>query len=221
MKKLVNIFFILFVVSFFISCEDDKDPESMITKPAVVTVNGDETVYVIQGQTYTEDGATVEGGTLYKTVGNVATQRPGTYSIKYIGVNSDGAFTTAERSVIVLKLGDNSIDLSGTYGGYRGAVYGADITLTKIADGIYSVSDLFGGYYEYFRGYGSAYRATGLIRYEGDGVVIMPVDASSPWGAFNFMDGEGVFDVNSGKLTYKVLFEDGSSIATEFNLIKK
>jgi hypothetical protein len=220
MKKLYYSIFIIVISTLFVSCENDNEGNSIITKPATIELNGDATIYIAQGNSYTEEGVTITGGTLYKTIGMVATDRPGSYTIQYIAINSDGAYTTAQRNVIVFGLGDGSIELAGDYAGYRGTSYGTDITITKIATGVYSVPDMFGGFYEYFRGYGSAFRCPGIIRYEGNGIVTMPVWSSSPWGPFNFLDDEGTVD-SEGTISYKIVFDDGTSIATAFRLVKK
>ncbi|MDP4274434.1 MAG: DUF5012 domain-containing protein, partial [Bacteroidota bacterium] len=167
--------------------EDTKDV-STVTTPASITLKGDQTVYVIQGQQYVDSGAVVTNGKLVKTTGTVLNTVPGSYSIKYIAANNDGVLYTATRTVTVLQLGDGSLDLSGTYFGGRGSVpVPAPVTITKIAQGVFKVSDFFAEYYEVKRGLGATYTAPGLLTYLGNNIAIMPVDASSPWGPINIV----------------------------------
>lgn len=221
MKKIFFYIAITLATSIaFISCHKDDEGGSFLTQPAEITLNGAETIYVVQGLSYSEEGVNVTGGELYATVGQVATNRPGKYTINYIAKNADGAYSSVSRTVIVLELGDGSLDISGTYRGYRGESYGTDISITKIATGVFSVTDVFGGFYEYFREYGSAYRVPVIFRYEGNNKITMPVWGSSPWGELNFVGDTATID-SQGTIAYKVLFDDGTSIATEFKLEKK
>ncbi|MDP4274814.1 MAG: DUF5011 domain-containing protein, partial [Bacteroidota bacterium] len=85
--KTIKYFIIIFLgVSLFVqSCtkEDTKDV-STVTTPASITLKGDQTVYVIQGQQYVDSGAVVTNGKLVKTTGSVLTTVPGSYVIKYV-----------------------------------------------------------------------------------------------------------------------------------------
>ncbi|MDR1594360.1 MAG: DUF4998 domain-containing protein [Prevotellaceae bacterium] len=45
-------------------------------------------------------------------------------------------------------------------------VIGTTVTVEGTEEGAYKISDLFGGYYEYGRGYGSAYRCWGIVSFD-------------------------------------------------------
>ena len=73
--------------------------------PPVITVNGLTTVNLVVGQTYTEQGATVSGGTssTASVSGSVNTNTAGTYIITYTASDLLGNIGTATRTVIVGK----------------------------------------------------------------------------------------------------------------------
>jgi len=73
--------------------------------PPVVTLNGQATVNLTVGQSYTELGASVSGGTSTTATisGSVNTSLAGTYTVTYSGIDTAGNVGTATRTVIVGK----------------------------------------------------------------------------------------------------------------------
>lgn len=74
--------------------------------PPVVTLNGSATINLTVGQTYTELGAVVSGGTSSTPTITGAPINPlvaGTYAVVYSGTDSSGNVGTATRTVIVAK----------------------------------------------------------------------------------------------------------------------
>lgn len=80
------------------------------TTAPVVTLNGDSTITMNVGDTYTELGATVtdkSGETLTATIsGTVDTATAGTYTVSYTATDSSGNTKTITRTVIVNELVD-------------------------------------------------------------------------------------------------------------------
>ena len=73
--------------------------------PPTVTLNGSATVNLTVGQSYTELGASVSGGTsaTANVSGSVNTSVAGTYTVTYSASDTDGNVGTATRTVIVSK----------------------------------------------------------------------------------------------------------------------
>lgn len=75
------------------------------TIPPVITLNGNSTMTVMQGDIYTDAGATAtdnsDGSITVTTAGNVDTSLVGTYTITYTATDSAGNSTTKTRTVEV------------------------------------------------------------------------------------------------------------------------
>jgi len=227
MKTIKYLFIILITCLTYLmtDCkkEDTKDI-SKETKVPIITLKGDDQVFLLPGEAYVDSGVNVTDGTLISTVNLVINKVPGSYIVKYVAQNSDGAQVVAVRKVVVLELGDPSLDLSGDYIGGRGSSIGGPVTLTKVATGVYLVSDYYGEFYEIFRGYGSAYRAPGLMTYTGDNKAIMPVNTPTAFGEVHIKGGTASIGTGTnGKIsiTYSLEFSDGSGFAAPFFLNKQ
>jgi hypothetical protein len=181
MKK---IFLFICTASLLISCsEQDTGDVSRITNFPIFEVSGDETIFVNQGEAYTDPGAiATEGGVeieyttsvlgKYRGGTTLDTNVPDVYQVTYTAVNQDGFNATASRTVIVYNTGDfvNSIEGLYTSTVFRNGVQGAPasnytnieyILIWKNGDGTYELSDGFGGWYEFGRALGAGYRAPG------------------------------------------------------------
>ena len=69
--------------------------------PPVVTLNGNASITIQQGNTYTEQGATSDGGESVTISGTVNTNIADTYTITYSATDAAGNTGTATRTVIV------------------------------------------------------------------------------------------------------------------------
>lgn len=109
------------------SASPSPSPSASPTPTATVslTLNGSETVYVVEGSTYTDAGATAKdsnGNNLssqIKVSGSVNTNVPGTYKLTYSITDYNNKTLTVSRSVIVQNMGitltlDNSNYTSGS-----------------------------------------------------------------------------------------------------------
>ena len=118
MKKIVITLF-LFSSLLFVSCENDSTANvSRVTYYPTVTINGDRTVILTQGETYTELGAISLAGTQnlpVETTGTVDANTPGVYKINYSSLNNDGFSASAERAVIIMSPNPSAINLEGTF----------------------------------------------------------------------------------------------------------
>jgi len=180
MKKIIITLF--FASAALVSC-DTKDTEgvSKVTNYPIITVLGDETVFVPLGGTFTDPGVVaMEGSNEIETTSSAAGKYRGAtsldtnimdeYVITYSATNVDGFKGTASRKVIVYKTGDLVTSLEGVYtctikrngvtpsAAYQNIKY---LYIWKNADGTYEISDAFGGWYEFGRGLGVSYATPG------------------------------------------------------------
>jgi hypothetical protein len=179
MKKIITL---LFTGLIFIACStDDTANVSTVTNYPVLTLNGDETVFVPQGGTYVDPGCiSTEGDAVIKNtstiVGNyrgaatLDTNTPDEYLQTYTAVNKDGFSASANRRVVVYKTGDLVNSIEGVYtctisrngstpsAAYKNIKY---LYIWKNANGTYEISDAFGGWYQYGRGLGIGYITPG------------------------------------------------------------
>ena len=108
------------------------------TTAPVITVDGENPATVELGATYTDAGATADGGETVTTSGTVDTSTVGTYTITYSATDAAGNTGTATRTVIVEALSVGEIDdLIRVYPNpvkdYV-MVTASELTLTKIFD---------------------------------------------------------------------------------------
>lgn len=199
MKKILLYMFVLCAgVTALTSCKgDDQLTDSRLTYYPVLSLNGDEVTLVPVGTTYTEEGcqATIKGedcSSKVVTTGSVDTNQLGLYYITYSLTNDDGFTSSASRTVIVC---DPTIttDISGSYsvqeGSYRlnskgvqTAYSGYSVNITKVAPGVFYLSDYLGGYYDQRAGYGSNYACVGYISLSSDNTLESLSSSVAGWG---------------------------------------
>ena len=129
------------------------------TTAPVITLNGDATITLLRGETYTELGATVtDYETLTAVIGGdtVDPNTPGTYTITYNATDSSGnAATQVTRTVIIPALSDGqNHELEGVnIYAHQKMLYVNGIVQEQ---GVIKVYNLFGQqvFTETFEGYG-------------------------------------------------------------------
>ena len=152
----------------------------------VITVNGDNPMFLLQGTPYVEEGAEAEAGGESIDVAisygdglnfgspGVDTDVPDLYVVSYSAVNEDGFAGSALKEVYVLPpTGDLVNSIEGVYTSdvqrapnftpgppYEALEY---VFISKNEDGTYNLSHAIGGYYDMGRGYGSGYAAKGAV----------------------------------------------------------
>jgi hypothetical protein len=150
MKYILPILMVLFAVTGCNKKDNFVDNDqavgsSKITYFALITMKGDEYMSVVQGDTYTDPGATAteKGAPISVTAsGKVNTSVPGVYTITYSAINKDGFAATQTRTVVVLTAHETpGVDVSGSYK-YVGGDYTA--TVTKVAEGLYYMDNFYG-----------------------------------------------------------------------------
>ncbi|WP_269223832.1 MULTISPECIES: DUF5011 domain-containing protein [Flavobacterium] len=142
MKKIfIAMFF--FTSLLFVSCEsEDSGNVSTVTHYPTITLNGERTEIIFQGDTYTEKGAVSTAGSdvLTTTItGNVDTNTIGVYKISYSAKNTDGYDAIKTRAVVVMSKAPSAIDISGTF--FRN---GNANNVTRISDRVYKCDNATG-----------------------------------------------------------------------------
>ena len=195
MKVIYKLGVILLSVLLNVSCHDITTEDiAKVTYYVDIDLEGGEQYLLPVGTAYVEPGmaATENGEDVSSKVqisGTVDHTKIGFYDIKYSATNVDGFSKSVTRTVIVYDP-SVTVDISGDYAvnanlsnrfqfsnsavikyGDMAATYGGGdfssyvVKIEKLVPGIFSVTDLFGGYYSEGRAYtpGSAYEMTGYI----------------------------------------------------------
>lgn len=214
----------------FTSCNDDNDQltDTRVTNYILLTVNGDEVVYVDANSTYTDEGCTAEAGgqdvtSKVQTINPVDTKAIGPYIVTYMATNEDGFSSEAYRYVyvgspLVGTVADGSY--RQTYNGdgspkAQVAWSGYNIEMLTDGNGLYWVEDLMGGYYEQRAGYGSRYAMNGYLQVNADNTVDMVGGGGVPgWGDAYDDFANGVFDPATNTISYCLTYA-----GMDFNVI--
>jgi hypothetical protein len=198
MKKIIYSLFVCLLL-VLVSCQDKTSYDvSKITYYVTYKMSGNQTTLVPVGTAYVDPGIkAMEGAkdvtSTMKTTGTVNPAMIGLYPVTYSAINADGFASSATRLVIVY---DPTVtaDISGQYqlatGSYRKVISsgaktsfsGYNISLTKIAPGIFYVSDFLGGYYDQRAAYGSTYAMTGYVKLNPDNTLGLLSSKIAGWG---------------------------------------
>src|SRR5580704_8758196 len=116
---------------------------SKIVYFAQLNLSGSPYMSVVEGQSFTDPGATANaGGDSLKvtTSGTVNTSEVGIYVLTYTAVNSQGFPASTTRTVAVLPSAELAgVDISGSY--FYVATGANNATVTKVAPGFYSTTN--------------------------------------------------------------------------------
>ena len=223
MKKIL-FYTLMFCLSSFAltSCNDDNDEltDSKVTYYPTLEIQGDEFTLVPIGTDYVEQGCkAIQKGedvsSQVVTSGTVDTNTAGLYYIAYTFTNAQGYQTATQRTVAVC---DPAIaaDLTGTYsvqqGSYRDysgtiADYkGYNVSVIKVAPGLFYVSDLMGGFYDQGKGYGSNYAMTGYIQLLSDNTIKVLSSSIAGWGDSLDSLENGKYDPETGTISFDAAY---------------
>ena len=184
--KMKNIRYFTLMIAAALAMLGCGDPESEgvshVTHYAVITLNGDEELFVKRDDAFSEPGGVaIEGdaeipldinyiGTYFQNVfTTLDTSVPDVYTAVYSAVNKDGFTGTATRTIYVAGQGDLTTNLEGLYTAtvVRNGVVAAQyqnmkyVIVSKTGANTYQLSDGIGGYYDFGRKYGPDYAALG------------------------------------------------------------
>jgi hypothetical protein len=216
--KLIKYSLVLLSVVFFLaSCEKDYDSFITTETPApVMELIGSNPLVLFKGTPYVEPGiyaAEIANGDTteleYEVLNEVNVDITGTYKLQYKVTNSEGYDFYISRNVnIVSFTGYDVFEIpSGTYDGIRvNRNVGGVVQITKLAPGVYQISDLLGGYYDQYVGYGPATAAPAILVIEENGEIRTELGNTEAWGEVtgsNFS-----FDAENSVLTFSALIVD-------------
>jgi hypothetical protein len=191
-----------------LSCNKDPDfnyPEGKVGQSKIiyfasVVTNGDKVIFLKEGDSYSDAGATVTLNNEpydYTTDGAVNTSVPGVYDIIYSAVNAEGYSASDWRTVVVIGNDVAGNDFSGTY--LRTDPPGFTSIWTKISDGIYEVDNPGGS-----DGYGGF--TVIAVNYQGTKITI-PHQISPDFGEVSSSD--ETYDASASPVTYSWVFYAG------------
>ena len=180
MKK-INLTILGLAFLLFSACDKETTADkSRVTNYPLITVVGDNVVFVPQGGTYadpgvsaTENGAEIEVATTvsgaYRGGSSLDLSKADCYDVTYTATNADGFDGSSERRVYVVETGDMVNSIEGLYTSTivrNGDPKFSDleyVLVWKNDDGTYEFSCGFGGYYEIGTGYGLGYKSGGCV----------------------------------------------------------
>ena len=157
-----------------------SDDKSAVTYLPLITLEGGNVVLDCDATSYTDPGAVATaGGEEIELItkisgsyfGSSNVDGPDVYSVSYSAFNDDGIPASAFREVFwPVCNGDLVTSIAGVYiasivrNGSTGAQYQGvgPILIKDLGNGVYQISDAIGGYYNFGRGYGPGYAATGM-----------------------------------------------------------
>ncbi|MBW8334915.1 MAG: DUF5012 domain-containing protein [Prolixibacteraceae bacterium] len=218
MKKIINIvgFACLFL---FISCEKETEGISFETNYANFEMTGESFYNLALGTAYAEPGIIAMAGEDELSVtasNNIDHTTVGIYEVNYSATNADGFGAATSRTVAVYDPSAQAIDFSGDYisdlyrtngdGTGRIEYSGFSISISKVAPGIFYVTDLLGGFYEKGYAYGVAYAMTGYIALNADNSLTLLSSHVNSWGdgLGGFKDGK--YDPTTGIITWTATY---------------
>lgn len=172
MKKILYSLIVCAGVLTFASCDNSVVDNSRLTYLVDLQVEKDTIEHQVNTEftapkfTATENGQDVSAKVTVTGLDKVDKDKIGIYPISYSVTNSDGYESSAKQTVYVVNL-DADTDISGNYTinvtsstGTKGtdpavqfsAAY--PLTIKRVATGIFTISDLFGGWFNLQQGLG-------------------------------------------------------------------
>ncbi len=236
MKKIIfSTVLSLLMLTMFVGCEKTSEGLTSITNYVVITLDGDNPFQLPLNETYDEPGFTaMEGETdvtdavvIDNGVDNTAV---GIYNINYAAANKDGFAAGTSRSVVVYDPTAPATDLTGAYAvnpatsnrdGFGAVVPFADawsIQISKVAPGIFAISDFIGGWYDQQAGYGPGYAMGGHFKLNADNT-LEAIDSLVPsWGDSMDSMTNAKYDPATKTLTYDLAYAGQMSFHIELQL---
>ena len=212
--------FALFALFAFSSCTEESAGISKVTTFPIITITGDASIGVAKGSAYVDPGFKAMEGTKDITAdivvkGTVDVNTEGAYILVYEATNSDGFKKSESRTVIVYdKSSISTADISGEYiskiqrktisTGVLAKRGPFKIIITKLADGLFIIDDLLGGWYYYGSAYGVGYAGLGYVVLKADNSLSIAYSTIPTWSdtvgffaASTYNPGTGTILINS------------------------
>jgi hypothetical protein len=165
MRTIFIVLTYVFGAGMLFSCEStDTANVSFVTTYPTITLEGDPIVVSELGTAFADPGAIAKVGDTQievEVVGQVDSNSPGVYAIRYTATNSDGFSRTESRQVVIYDPATDAVDLSGEY---LRAATGVTVTVTKVAPSTYHINDA--------GGFGDTFLDVIFVHTEGDELVV-------------------------------------------------
>jgi Domain of unknown function (DUF5011) len=182
MKKIFLPFLSMSLV-ILIGCTNEESKNvGKVTNYPTIEIAGDNPYFIPQGGTFVEPGVIAKEGSTsisfttiakgnYRGANTIDTNKPDEYTVEYTATNKDGFKASGTRKVIVYKTGNLVDSIEGVYistvsrnnvspPNQQNLKY---VYIWKNTNGTFEVSDAFGGWYQYGRGFGIGYITPGGI----------------------------------------------------------
>lgn len=214
MKRILySIVPLILVILMTQSCKKDTEGFTKVTIYPIVTINGDEVIFVQKGVAFNDpganatlDGADVSDNVVVKSTVNV--NAPGKYSVVYSMVNEDGFKVEKSRTIYVYDGTTSNIESKiytvapGSNRNGSPAFSGYPVVVYQVSPGVFGISDFLGGYYQYRAGYGPSYAAAGEFRLNADNTLSLISSYVPGWG--DSLDGleNGIVNLSSETISF-------------------
>jgi len=227
-KYIINLLPALALAFTLGACSDDEKTDSTVHHIIYMNMQGDEMEEVAVGFKYEDPGCMptymgkdYSANMVVTGLDAVDTSKPGLYGITYRCATPDGVKATAQRTVAVCNP-DAAVKISGTYitavgtkcvdaNGKEQTFTKSAVSVTQLATGLFSVSDLLGGYNAAMKAAntptGSSDEIEALLLVADDGS-FKPYSvniAGKEVALDNFSDTS--YDAKKGVLTWKVTYQ--------------
>lgn len=212
----------------FTACNDDNDAhtDSRLTTYPVMELQGEKFVEVNLGDPYVDAGckATLNGEDCTAQIvtsglEDIDTDVAGFYYVTYTMTNTDGFKSSISRTIAVYDP-NVTIDLAGEYvttenskceifsSGNVIGLGGLSVTLDKVLPGLFNVSDLLGGLYDQYVGYGPEYAMNGVVQLTADNEIIILSGEVPAWGDSYDVAYQGTYNPETGTLTWALEYAE-------------
>jgi hypothetical protein len=222
MKKIIFSLLICTSLLTLWSCKDkDSYDDSKVTYFVKMALKGDDVMSIAKGSTFTDPGAVATEGTedissKIAVTSDLDASKVGVYTVTYTATNVDGYSSSVSRTVAVYDPVAPTTDLAGTYtvapGTYRlrgeakTAYSGQSVTITKLASGVFAISDFLGGYYDQRAGYGSRYALTGYFQLNSDNTLTPISSYVAGWGDSLSDLKDAKYDPSTGAISFDAVY---------------
>jgi len=230
MRKYALYLFVVVFSAFLSGCEKNitTQDQSIITHYVTIElqgVNAHNETAVALGSSYTDPGFTATEGdedvtSSTNVAGTVDANTLGLYQIDYSAVNKDGYSSSVTRKVIVYDPStlSTTTDISGNYDGIRvNKGKGGTVSIRQVIPGVFYISDMFGGYYDQYAGYGKSYSAPGYFQLNNDNSITFLYGYVSGW-ASPIIGSNATYDPATKTINFTSTFDDGSGFGFDVQL---
>jgi len=211
---------VIWIFVFVSGCERELTSEgvSRITYYVIFSLTDGPLVLNPKGTAFVDPGYVAMEGTTDVTnqvivTGSVDANQVGMYELTYSATNTEGFHSSVTRTVIVY---DPAIatDLSGEYLSDVARVSpsrhftGLSVTISKIAPGIFRISDLLGGFYDQGSNYryGPAYAMSGYLQLNSDNTLTYLSSYMPGFGDSLNSFSNGVYDPDTKGISWQVTY---------------